>query len=92
MEGRDLLLKNLCWKVSVGSTVSVWEEPWIIGLEGHRLAPRLITEDEAKLKVGDLMCNGRWDLRAIDSRLSREEKDFILNTPISLRARSDRAI
>ncbi|KAF7835324.1 reverse transcriptase [Senna tora] len=40
LEGRDLLIKGLCWSIDVGDSINVWEDPWIPSAVGFKPLPR----------------------------------------------------
>ncbi|KAF7835348.1 reverse transcriptase [Senna tora] len=40
LEGRDLLIKGLCWSVGFGDSINVWEDPWIPSAVDFKPLPR----------------------------------------------------
>lgn len=89
LEGRDLLLNELGWKVGDGRRIHVWGDKWILGLDVCKLQAGATTEQEEKMTVADLIEDGRWNLRCIEGRISQLEKELILKTHIYVGHRVD---
>ncbi|KAF7838884.1 reverse transcriptase [Senna tora] len=90
LEGRELFLEGACWKVGDGSSVLVWGDRWVPGLHDFR-SGSVLPESLEDLKVGDLICNGSWDLSVVSDFISPVEERAIKAVPI-LNSSSDRLL
>lgn len=92
MIGRDIIVKNSGWAVGNGSSINIWESPWLSLSEQVRPtgpAP----EAASTLVVSDLFLQGanEWDLEKIRCLLPFEE-DRILAIKPSLSGAPDKLI
>lgn len=90
LEGRNLLLKGLCWQVGDGASIDIWKDAWIPGIKGGRLTGRPLDTDCNASLVKDLIVDGSWFLDEILQWISPADTEAILVIPISGSGRSDR--
>lgn len=77
LEGRDLLLKGLVWRVGDGKSIKVWDDKWIPVLDGCKLHSNNLGSASDVLLVEDILRNGRWWLDEIEPWISSEEMKAI---------------
>lgn len=82
LEGRDELMKGLCWKIGDGKNVNIWNDGWIPSLPSFKLSARPLDDDCSVLMVSDIIGNGCWVLNDIVQWISPAEKEAILRIPI----------
>ena len=66
---KDVVVNGACKRIGCGSTVDVWEDPWIPSLEGYKPFPLDSLSKQMVFFVRDLFStSGGWDavkLRAV---------------------------
>lgn len=80
---QDLLRLGCRWEIGDGTSIRVWEEPWIRCQHPVRLTnPHILGADN--LKVADLMLPGQraWNEPFIRSMFSADVVEKILGTPL----------
>ena len=90
MEGRDLLLKGIIWRVGTGSFIEIRNDPWIPDLEGFRIMdPNQIPEHIQTVAHIILQNPVRWDREMISSSFSDQDAKAILELPLNQTSRED---
>ena len=49
--GRDFLKENITWQVIDGKNVSIWNDRWILGLDGKKLGHSGLLDSQILEKV-----------------------------------------
>ncbi|KAF7812836.1 reverse transcriptase [Senna tora] len=82
LEGRNLLLKGLIWRVGDGRSIDFWKDPWVSNLVNFKLAVRDSVSVFENAKVADFIVGGRWDCVKLAIVVSFEELNEIKKVPI----------
>ncbi|KAF7814503.1 reverse transcriptase [Senna tora] len=90
LEGRDLLLAGVCWRVGNGADISVWCDPWIPGRPSFKPLPVPIEGVPLDWSVRDLIHNGRWRDDLLATFFAEEDRRVILKIPVSVTDRKDK--
>lgn len=82
LRGIDLLKEGLIWRVGDGSSIRIWEDPWIPNVLTRR--PRLWRGQALFQKVSELLdpAEGGWDEQLIRDLFTEEDAELILSIPI----------
>ncbi|KAF7809654.1 reverse transcriptase [Senna tora] len=85
LEGRDLLVKNLTWRVGDGCSIDFWKDPWVPNLPNFRLPVEGGSASQGMVKVADFIVNGRWDAAKLRLVVESDvvEEIFALHIPRS---------
>ncbi|KAI9109657.1 hypothetical protein K1719_019287 [Acacia pycnantha] len=78
--------------IHISSNAKVWSDRWLPGLPNDRLQSELVSEKDKKMRVADLIVDGRWNLSSIMQRISAEGKRCILQVKIEQNNGRDKAI
>lgn len=84
LPGRDMLLKDFCWKVENGNDISSWEDPWIPASPNCKAIPVVGAVIYKTLKVFNLISRGQWNLTPISTSYTSETITHILKIPIPM--------
>uniref|UniRef100_A0A0D3DZ98 RNase H type-1 domain-containing protein n=1 Tax=Brassica oleracea var. oleracea TaxID=109376 RepID=A0A0D3DZ98_BRAOL len=90
--GRDLRLKNLGWIVGDGSSINIWNDPWLsLNVQMRPMGPS--GEEHMLLTVADLLIpeTREWDIQRINLILP-DYKDLITNLKPSRTGAPDKLI
>ncbi|XP_074266081.1 uncharacterized protein LOC141588541 [Silene latifolia] len=87
--GWNILKDHLLWSIGDGSTISLWDDPWLdLGpLRTLVLGPLSLPSSAAKLN--SIISNGVWALDSLDFVLPDLITSAILSTPIPTTSRPD---
>jgi len=87
---KSLLKEGLCWLISDGATVKVWEDTWV-PFDGVLAHPSTGVEFNPNLKVRDLILDPpmEWNIRLIQSLFSEAAATLILSMPLSYASMED---
>lgn len=83
LSARDFLQKGFKKVVEEGTTMSIWENPWVPTLPSFRVLPRGETLEDKPHAVSDLMLNKVWNVELLNQLFSRWEVEAITSIPIS---------
>lgn len=81
---KGLLLDGLKWRVGNGSQIKVWEDAWMPG-EGTHIVPTPKPNSNLDLRVSELINHecGCWDNEALEVALTAEDRQTVLQLPLS---------
>jgi hypothetical protein len=80
--GRDALEKGLIKRVGDGSSINVWDDPWI---PSHiKKTPVVRLADSEVIKVSELICSdsGQWNMEKINENFVEPDISAICSIPI----------
>ncbi|XP_062005779.1 uncharacterized protein LOC133722953 [Rosa rugosa] len=85
----EVIKKGIRWQIGDGSSVRIWEDPWIP--RPHLFRP-LRFHDVPYSQVSELMQNGEWDKELVQTIFSPDDALIILSLPLSSNRVADRVI
>lgn len=85
LQGRDLLLKSICWQVNSGTEAKFWEDKWIPYVLGFK-----VTSPKPRGNKFQTVCNAidsttkRWKMDDLHLYVTEVEVEAICSIPIAL--------
>lgn len=90
--GRDLLTKNLLWRVGDGSCIKIWGDKWIPGIVNGCLGVAQPGLNCNLQMVNELIVDGCWNLQDLSQWITEEECRAILSIPLAHNSVADKLI
>ncbi|GMJ07053.1 hypothetical protein HRI_004374500 [Hibiscus trionum] len=89
---RALLEKGLCWRIGSGSSVNIWNDPWLPGPENNYIQAQQINIQYTK--VADLINqqNATWKFEILERLFDDQQVKRISSIPLSADHRQDELI
>lgn len=84
LSAREVLSKGVRRMVGDGSTIRIWEDPWVPNLPHFRVSRTETRHEEQPQLVKDLISNNTWNEEVLRANFSPWEVDEILKIPISM--------
>jgi hypothetical protein len=82
LHGRESLKKGLTKRVDDGTSINVWDDPWI---PSHiKKTPVVRLPDSEVVKVNELLCSdsGQWNMEKIDETFVEPDISAICSIPV----------
>ncbi|XP_028790032.1 uncharacterized protein LOC114746021 [Neltuma alba] len=92
LDGRELLRRDLVWRVSKGDKVKLFEDSWLPEAKGYKLRQRELTDDIKAVKVADIIAERQWCFVKVEQWLSDEDKEAIRRVRIPIIEEEDKYI
>ncbi|KAF7822570.1 reverse transcriptase [Senna tora] len=92
LEGREVLLEGLCWRVGNGDSISFWNDPWVKDLKDFKISSLSTNETQRNMKVSDFIVGGLWDIAKLRSVVSEEEVQAVLKIPLARSGCADKLV
>ncbi|KAL2933269.1 hypothetical protein RDABS01_016388 [Bienertia sinuspersici] len=83
---KSLLQEGLAWRIGTGTCVNVWSSNWLLSEDGPKL-PAMQPCSDTSLRVCDLIdfTTGQWNEEIVAQVFNAEDKEMVLNIPLSSR-------
>ena len=90
MEGKDLLLQGVIWRVGTGSFIDVRDNPWLLSVEGYRLRDPYVVPANIQCVSHLILENPvRRDGDPITTHFSERDTTIILELPLTQSLQED---
>jgi len=88
---KALLKEGVAWRIGNGTNINIWENAWLIDLEGKYVAMPRPTDDAIR-SVSELIDHETTTckMESIDQIFNKSDKQIIVSIALSLRLPKDR--
>lgn len=92
LKGRDCLMRDLCWQIGSGHSISVWNDPWIPSNPMCKLVKSGQIAINEHMVVTELIKDGQWNIDPIIHAIDSASAQNIRAIPLPSHARVDKLI
>ncbi|XP_028765313.1 uncharacterized protein LOC114723286 [Neltuma alba] len=92
LEGRELLSKDLGWKLGNGECIKVFTDSWLHESKEGKLKSRILSEDMKNICVRDLIKDGEWCFDGFGDWFTAEDRNEISRNRIPVIGTTDKII
>ncbi|KAL5545647.1 hypothetical protein UlMin_005334 [Ulmus minor] len=89
---RDLLLKGACIQIGDGSTVNIWEDPWVPKCQDFKPKPRRPHQGACHVVKDLFACPGVWDTSKFRDLSNPMDANAVLALPLIFQPGKDKWI